>query len=325
MENHLVTVVVPTYNRASLILDALDSVYAQTYRPIELIVVDDGSTDDTKPSVYKWIDNHKTENDFSAIYMFQKNSGGNVARNLGISAAQGECVGFLDSDDLWHKDKLSRQMKIFKQNLAVGGVYCGLRHMFIESGEICDPVKRGYPSGNLLSKLLIRDVTAPTSAYVVRRDVFKKVGGFDETLQARQDWDMWIRLASEYEIGVVPEALVDYREHSGVRTATNPQNEIDAYKTIMAKYSELRSGCSFSVRQASVAAFYRRMGRVYFHHKISKLKAVGFYLYAIIIWPFAFDSYAALLGVMIPVKVRQRLNTSWNSIFGVTRFAIRSH
>ena len=325
MNNPLVTVVVPTYNRASLIVDALASVYEQTYRPLQLIVVDDGSTDDSNSVVSSWITGHAQIENFSVKYIYQDNQGGNVARNRGITEAAGEYVAFLDSDDLWHDNKLQLQMELFRDIPEVGGVYCGIRHIKLASGEVLALAKRRYPSGKLLDSLLVHDVTAPTSTYVIRKDVFEKVGSFDEELQARQDWDMWIRLASAYEIGVVPEVLVDYREHAGVRTATDPQKEITAYKIIMEKYSTLRDNCSLAVRQSAKSAFYRRMGRVHFHHKISNIKAIGYYLRAIISWPSAFDNYAALFGMMLPASVRQKLHKIWNHLFGATRFAIRSH
>jgi len=320
----LVSVVVPSYNRATLIVDALDSVYAQSYRPLELVVVDDGSSDNTERVVAEWIGAH-SGNGFDARYVCQKNMGGNVARNRGIRETAGEYVAFLDSDDLWSEDKLQLQMRVFDSCSCVGGVYCGLRHVLIESGEVLPVVKRSYPSGQLLSAMLVHDVTAPTSTYIIRREVFDKVGFFDEELQARQDWDMWIRLASSYKIGVVPQVLVDYREHAGERTASNPQKEITAYAQIMEKYAGLRARCPFAVRQAAKAAYCRRMGRVHFHHKISVAKAVMFQICSIISWPFVFDSYAALFGMMVPSVFRKYIGRIWNCWFSTTRFAIRSH
>jgi hypothetical protein len=136
---------------------------------------------------------------------------------------------------------------------------------------------------------------------------------------------MWIRLASAYKIGVVPQVLVDYREHAGERTASNPQKEISAYTSIMEKYSDLRARCPVSARQAAKAAFYRRMGRVHFHQRISVVKAVIFQIRSIISWPFVFDSYAALFGMMVPSGFRKYFGRIWNQIFGATGFAIRSH
>ena len=325
VSDQLVSVVIPTYNRAHLIIDALNSVYRQSYRPIELVVVDDGSKDDTTTVVRDWFKTHAENYQFSCRYIQQDNLGGNPARNRGIKESTGSFIAFLDSDDSWHPQKLEKQMAAFDGNSKIGGVYCGLRHVFYESGIIQSAPPREYPSGQLLHQMLVHDVTAPTSTYILRAEVFDKVGCFDEQLLARQDWDMWIRLAAEFEIGVVPEVLVDFKEHSGTRTASNPQKEIDAYRTIMGKYRELRARCPLSIRQAAKASFYRRMGRVHFHQEISATYAFTYYVQAILSWPFTFDSYAALVGMMLPAKFRQFVHISWNRLFGATKLSIKSH
>ncbi len=324
-DNFLVTAVVPSYNRAHLITDSLDSIAAQDYRPIEVIVVDDGSTDHTEAIVKRWQAENESADDLVIHYIWQENQGGNVARNSGITAARGKYIAFLDSDDRWHSSKLSKQLARFDGDPLVGGVYCGVQHVEVGSEEILEPSDRAYPQGWVLEKMLVRDVTAPTSTYMVRKEVFEKVGYFDVELQARQDWDMWIRLAEKYKIGCVPEPLVDFREHPGPRTASNPLKEIDAYRRIMEKYAAQRKQCSFSNRQAAKAAFFRRMGRVHFHHQISSIKAFLFYLRAVAAWPFIFDNYAALAGMFFPKNMREKIHRRWNRVFGRTRFAIRSH
>lgn len=320
----LVSVVVPTYNRAEMIGDALESIYHQDYRPIEVVVVDDGSTDDTEKTVAAWKDRH-CQDSFDLRYLRQKNQGGNPARNYGISVAKGDFVAFLDSDDEWLSEKLSEQISVFKANPNTGAVYCGVRHINAATGEITEPAGRQYPSGKIFDQIIIRDVTSPTSAYMIRREVFERVGDFDVTLQARQDWDMWIRIASKYRIDCVPKALVNYREHPGERTASDPTKEMKAYSRIMEKYQDLREAQSWTVRRAAESAYYKRMGRVSFHQRISWLKAVGYLSKALITWPFDFDTWAALLGVIIPRGVRGVLHRLWNRFFGKTPLAIRSH
>ncbi len=321
----LVSVVVPTYNRAKLLVDALDSIVSQDYRPLEIIVVDDGSTDETPDVLERWGVAHERDTELVFITIFQSNQGGNVARNRGIAAVNGTYIGFLDSDDLWHTSKLRKQIVAFQEDKNVGGVYCGVQHVDLETEQVIEPIDRSYAHGWLLDQMLIKDVTAPTSAYIVRKEVFAKVGGFDIDLQARQDWDMWIRLASEFKIACVKETLVDFRQHSGLRTASNPDKEIQAYRRILEKYAGLRAERPFTVRQTAKAAYYRRMGRVHFHYKQEWWSALGYYSRAIIAWPFVFDSYAALAGLFFPGSLRAKLHRAWNGIFGDTRFAIRSH
>lgn len=321
----LVSVVVPTYNRAQLITDALDSISSQEYRPIEIIVVDDGSTDDTADVLGQWKEANERDGELTLHTICQQNQGGNVARNRGVAEASGLYIAFLDSDDLWHPLKLGKQLAVFQGDAEIGGVYCGVQHVELETGQSVEPVSRSYPHGWLLDQMLIRDVTSPTSTYIVRKDVFDKAGDFDIDLQARQDWDMWIRLAVDFKIGCVAEALVDFREHSGPRTASNPDKEIDAYRRIMEKYAPLRVERPLAVRQAAKAAFYRRMGRVHFHYKREWWQALQYYLRAVVAWPFVFDSWAALAGLFMPASLRQNMNRMWNRVFGKTRLAIRSH
>ena len=320
-----VSVVVPTYNRSDILCDALNSVYAQTWRPIEVIVVDDGSTDETREVVSEWGQAVLARDGFDIRYVRQANLGGNAARNEGITEARNGFVAFLDSDDCWLPDKLDKQMAVFCTDNRIGGVYCGVRHVDAGTGETTEPAERSYPSGQLLRQLLVKDVTAPTSTYVVKNEAFQKVGCFDTELQARQDWDMWIRLATEYHIGCVPEPLVEYRHHAGPRTNSNPSKEILAYGRIMDKYAELRKAQPWGVRRAAEGAYFRRMGRVHFHQSISTAKALQYYLRSLVAWPFTFDTWAALGGVAMPRRVRHSLHRSWNRVLGRTRFAIRSH
>lgn len=320
----LVSVVIPTFNRAHLILRALESVKRQSYRPLDVIVADDGSTDDTERVVTDWIDQHAGDG-FAISYWKQPNQGGNVARNFGIDRARGEYVAFLDSDDGWHPEKLAKQVGVMRGDASIGAVYCGLQSVVIETGEVKPTSPRPYPQGNLLNQLLVKDVTAPTSTYVVRKSVFERVGQFDTDLQARQDWDMWIRVASEYNIAAVPEVLVDFGEHTGPRTISNPDKEIRAYARILEKYAALRAKSPLSIRRASKAAYYRRLGRVHFHQKNSYARAMAYQLRAIAAWPFEFDSYAALVGMLLPRSNRERLHHAWNRCFGWGGLRIGSH
>ena len=324
IEHNLISVVIPNYNRENLIVEALESVKAQDYRPIELIVVDDGSTDNSVTVVKDWIKNNESKN-FYGLLIEQENKGGNVARNTGISYASAEYIAFLDSDDLWKPGKLSKQLDVLINEVSAGAVYCGLEHVEAQTAKLISTSNRTYAQGNILSQILISDITAPTSCYMVKSKVFKKVGSFDEELQARQDWDMWIRIASKYNIFAIEENLVSYRHHTGERTASNPQKEINAYARIREKYKSLLLDQDASVRKKADSAYYKRMARVYFHHKISRSKAFKYYVKAIALNPFDFDNYAAFAGFFVPKSLRQKLHEIWNKLFGKTKLAIRSH
>jgi glycosyltransferase involved in cell wall biosynthesis len=258
----LVSVVVPAYNRAELLIGAMESVWQQTYRPIELIVVDDGSEDDTCARVMQWAGRHTDEPDFDFHYLHQENSGANAARNLGIQNAIGELVAFIDSDDRWLPRKLEKQVPLFFKDPEVGAVYCGIGLVDLDSGIRTPVGRRSYPEGWLLPKLLIRDVTAGTPCYLIRRECFDKVGYFDVSLPARQDWDMWIRLSTSYKFACVPELLVEAGEHKGPRLSLDSKGSIDAHLRIFDKYAPWRRQFPFSLRHAAEAALFRRLGRI---------------------------------------------------------------
>ena len=206
-----------------------------------------------------------------------------------------------------------------------GAVYCGVREVEAATGTVLADTPRAYPQGALLDRLLVRDVTAPTSTYVLRREVFEQAGGFDVSLQARQDWDMWIRVSERSQLGAVPEPLVDLRHHSGPRTISDPFRELEAHRAILGKYARLRRSRGYPVRLAALASYHRRAGRVHLHHAGAPFVAMRHYLLAIAIWPADPDSYAALLGWFLPPRLRRRLHAAWNRVFGRSILSIRSH
>jgi len=325
IEKGLVSTVVPTYNRSELLLGALESIRKQLFRPIEIVVVDDGSTDDTYNVVREWAQRHEETGMLAVRCVKQTNQGANAARNRGIQESRGEFIAFLDSDDRWLPDKLTKQVSLLQENAGIGGVYCGLRYVDLETGELWPLVHCTYPTGNLLRKLLVHDVTQGTPCWVIRKVCFEHVGDFDVVLPARQDWDMWIRLSEKYRIGCVSEILVEAGNHSGERVRSDGYREIEAHMIIFRKYASLRAQFPLWVTLSARSAMYRRRGRVYFHRGISKKKALFMHLMAIFIWPFNFDSYAALVGMALPTRFRQRVHLAWNRVFGKTILAIKAH
>ncbi|MDM8553358.1 glycosyltransferase family A protein [Desulfococcaceae bacterium HSG7] len=320
-----ITVVVPAFNRSDFVLHALESIRHQSFRPIEIVVVDDGSTDDTLQIVREWAKQYVDPQRFVIRWVSQTNQGANAARNRGIKESHGEYIAFLDSDDQWLPEKLVKQIAILKKDIEIGGVYCGMRNIDLSTGAKDNVSPRTYPAGNLLRQLLIHDVTEATSSWVVRKACFDHAGAFDTTLPARQDWDMWIRLSEKYRIGCVPEVMVELGNHAGERVRSDPQREITAHQVIFHKYRHLRAQFPLWVSLASRSAMYRRRGRVHFHRGLSKKSAFRMYLLSIMVWPFTFDSYAALLGMIFPKRLREKIHIAWNSIFGRTRLAIKSH
>jgi len=201
-----VTVVIPTYNRAHTVPRAIDSVLAQTYQDLELIVVDDGSTDDTAARVSRYEDSR-------VRYLQQpENRGVSAARNRGMREAKGEFIAFLDSDDTWFPKKLEKQIGHF-QNASeeVGLVYAGVESIWDDGSTWCFRPKH---RGDLYLHLLrTNPLHAGASSVVIRRSVIRTIGFFDESIPAIEDYDYWIRVSRYYEIDYVDELLSRYYDN----------------------------------------------------------------------------------------------------------------
>ena len=193
-----VSVIIPTYNRGWTTGEAVDSVLAQDYRDFELIVVDDGSTDNT-PQV---LDAYR-----GAIKVFrQENKGVSAARNRGISEASGRFIAFLDSDDLWLPQKLSRQVEFF--NTTPDALICQTEEVWIRSGVRVNPKKRHKkPSGMIFEPSLALCLVSP-SAVMIRRSLLEIVGNFDEALPACEDYDLWLRISCRFPVYHIDTPLI---------------------------------------------------------------------------------------------------------------------
>lgn len=200
----LVSVIIPTYNNAAFVCEAVESVLAQTWRPIELFVIDDGSEDDTIERLKAF------KSDVRLLQ--QKHLGPAVARNAGLAEAAGEFVAFLDSDDLYRTDKLERSVEALEQNTEAGVVYTAIRVREIESG-LTYPQPQYTMSGWMARELFLECRGVNTSTLVVRREAIDRVGTFDKELFRCQDWDLMLRLAEAYPYVHLPGELTERRLH----------------------------------------------------------------------------------------------------------------
>ena len=201
-----VSVVIPTYNRADFICDAIESVLAQTYKDYEVIVVDDGSTDNTREVLKKYGDRIK--------YIYQENKRQGAARNTGIKNSTGEYIAFLDSDDTWLPHKLEKDVACIESDSKIGLVYSNVVKVYSSTGkplyEKTDTVK---PTGDVLEQVVLRCFISPGSNPLVRKECFMKVGLFNESRDVVEDYEMVVRIASEYHFGHVNEITTKYRVH----------------------------------------------------------------------------------------------------------------
>lgn len=202
----MISVVIPTYNRAHFISRAIHSALNQTYQEFEIIVVDDGSTDNTEQVVKKFSDKR-------IVYIrHEVNKGVSAARNTGIKISRGEFIAYLDNDDEWLPDKLEKQITKFNalsDNFAI--VYSGAYNVLNKTEEIVSEVTP-YLRGKIYTIFLKGCIFDPTTA-MIRKSCFEKSGLFDESLSSCHDWDMWIRIAKHYEIDFVPDILMKHYVH----------------------------------------------------------------------------------------------------------------
>lgn len=259
--NPSVSVVLPTYNRENVLGRAIESVLEQSYHDLELLVVDDGSTDNTA-TVVEDFDDSRVE-----LLEHDKNKGAAAARNTGIREATGEFIAFQDSDDEWHSEKLQKQMDIFTDAPpSVGVVYTGFWDF--DNGTKTYRPGRGIESkeGDVHNSLLEQNFVT-TQAAVVRSQCFAKVGGFDERLPRFQDWELWIRVSREYTFKLIDEPLV--MAYDRPDSITNDLEAlVEARKIIIQKHGEDFSREQlaeqfFRLGHSSLKARRKKQGRKY--------------------------------------------------------------
>lgn len=203
-----VDVIIPAYNAMPWLPDTILSVLNQTYDNIKIIVVDDGSTDDTQKYM-------KSLKDDKITYLRKKNGGVSKARNLGISKSDSPFIAFLDADDLWHPDKIEKQMNVILSDYNTGLVYGG-QYSVNDQGFITRYLLHTN-RGDVFEKLCEGNlVSGSASMALVRRSVINEVGMFSEELvNGCEDWEMWLRIARKYNFDYVPEIIADLRVIEG--------------------------------------------------------------------------------------------------------------
>lgn len=210
-----VSVIITAYNASGFVADAIESVLQQTFQDFELIVIDDGSTDNTADVCGRYADKIR--------YEFQENSGSAAARNAGIRVARGEYIAFLDADDIWLPDKLGRQLTRLDIEKDICWAYSDFHVVDSQSNEVLyrasQLVRR--PDGDVLEQLMMGNVIAP-SCVIIHRKVFGDVGVFDTSPLRRisEDWELFMRIAGQYPILYIEKPLVRIRQHTSRKTTT---------------------------------------------------------------------------------------------------------
>lgn len=233
MEQKLVSVIIPTYSRADNILRAIDSVLKQTYKPIEIIVVDDNGINtpfqlETEKKLYPFIKENKV------FYIkHETNRNGSAARNTGLKASHGDFINFLDDDDIFTPDKVQKQLAyLLQKQTDFGGVTCNIR-VVGKKRSFCTCNKK---EGNLAEDFLCGKMRFNTSSILFRREALEAINGFDETFYRHQDWELNIRFFRKYQMGCCSDILLNKIETENIlskqplKAIEYKQKFLDAFK-----------------------------------------------------------------------------------------------
>ena len=272
-KNPEVSVILPTYNRGWILKEAIDSILAQEFKDFELIVVDDGSTDNTG----EILDSYEQD----ILVVRQPNKGVSAARNRGIDAAEGRLIAFLDSDYLWLPRKLSSQVDFFNSNPAA--VINQTEEIWVRNGVRVNPKTRHHKfSGMIFERSLALCLVSP-SAVMIKKNLFSEVGVFDENLPACEDYDLWLRISCRYPVDLIETPLImkrgghadqlskapgldKYRIQALKKIIASGQLEPDSYRaavrTLQEKCAIFAAGCRKRGKDAE-ARYYEELADKY--------------------------------------------------------------
>lgn len=200
-----VSIIIPAYNAMRYLPQTLDSVLQQTFTDFEVVIINDGSSD----SIVEWAPQSK---DSRIRLITQDNQGVSAARNKGIVNSTSEYIAFLDADDLWAPEYLKKQVNYLDKHPNISVVYTWTQ-LIDENGNSINRIFASHASGMIWKELLGYDVISTGSSAMLRRQCVEDVGGFDIQLAHAEDLDFWLRIAKNYEFGVIKEALTSYRRH----------------------------------------------------------------------------------------------------------------
>lgn len=238
--NPLVSVIIPSYNRSDLLKRAISSVLVQNYWSFELIVVDDGSTDDTARTVLSFQPHVK--------YVKQENKGVSAARNKGAAKAKGAYLAFLDSDDEWLPEKLKTQMNYMVKS---GCKISQTEETWIRNGKLFNKrLHHAKPEGDIFIPSLSQCLVTPSSV-VIERSLFEKYGGYNELLPACEDYDLWLRMGVNENFGLIRENLI--KKYGGHTDQLSAMPVLDKYRVISI-YNLLKSGVEIPEEKKKAAA-----------------------------------------------------------------------
>ena len=291
MANPCVSVVIPVFNAAAYVKETIDSALKQTYQHIEIVVVDDGSSDGSLALLRSYEPRIKV--------LSQANGGVSVARNRGVRESSGDILAFLDADDLWDPAKIERQISVLTRYPGALAVYCDHRIIDAE-GNITGPsgaLAQPRTSGQLLRNLLLGNFIISPSLMILRRTAFQQVGGFDESMRVTGDYDLWMRIAATGPILYMLDTLVSYRRHGrNMFTGESLELHLDTLRSLAKIRPYVERSKNASLREVLHQAKYNKLMSIAWHHDLKGQhgQAIRRYIDAVRANPL---SIAPILGV----------------------------
>ncbi|MGY8656410.1 MAG: glycosyltransferase family 2 protein [Verrucomicrobiia bacterium] len=274
-----VSVVITAYNYAHFLPQAIDSVLDQIYPNVEIVVIDDGSTDDTRELAEVYGDKIR--------YIYQDNSGLSAARNTGTREASHPYVAYLDADDEWHPTMLSALMTVFRHLPEdFGLVACGCDKMNIDGEIINQKFLEDISPAIITRQDIIHKNRFVADAVIARRDIVLKAGLFDETLTSSEDRDMWIRMASHARVYLLPEKLVKVRVHSASMSTVATRMKTNMLKVLAKARSEDSAARRKSINWTKAHSFLFFQTACMYHNKGATFSALRDLIHSAVLWPF---------------------------------------
>lgn len=302
----LISVIIPTYNRANLVLETINSVLRQSIKDIEILVVDDGSLDNTRQML------EKLNTDGTIRYLWKPNGGVSSARNWGIKNAQGKYIAFLDSDDLFVGESLRQQLEVLASQADIGLVH-GDFEKFSSDGSGLGRRSTSWFEGRLYPEILCHWsslIAAPT--VMVPAHVFQEVGYFEPGLTWGEDLDMWWRITRRYEFAHIPKVLARVRVHSG-NVSGNRSKEADAFQQILDRAFKADPALPAALRARAQGQMYTLTGLNLLGDYDSTMmpEARRRFGKALQHQPQSWKAYAGWVLSFLPFRLRQQLSRTW--------------
>ncbi len=293
--NNLVSAVISTYKRSpEMVKRAAESVLNQTYKDIELIIVDDSPSDyDLRDDVKNMAE---SLNGNVKYIRHEKNLGACAARNTGIQLANGEFIAFLDDDDEWLPEKIEKQIKKFV-NEDVALVYCGNYTINSANNEKIISNTQ-YHNGYVFDILIFDNFISSCSYPLIRKSVIKELGGFDIKMPAAQDLELWLRIAKKYKIDYVPEPLVNYYIHDGEKITKNHHKKVEALQRLLDLNMDY-------LKTNKKAYSFRILSSIYSVMYVSKAKGFMLAIKAFFIYPYGFKKMWYVLKCFVRSIVKK--------------------